>query len=720
MKNLARILTLLLTVALIMGLASCSSKTKNGASSESASGSETGQATVKDRLIDLLAQAEAVTEEDKDSTAWATFQTAFAEAKAVMENAASTDEEYTAAYLSLSASLRALGVVIKSPGESAADNSAAGTPSKSQSGATKSSTVSVASQGPTRDNSGNIVTTPPAKYVKQAWETAAETQAKGKAASNATMDLSKTTYTITDQMFTAGYGGWGDIIQPDSLKYLKDIGVKDLRVDVDLLNICGSKLGEYNMEYKMPDGRDHGLGFVTRLKKMRAEGFTIIPVLSQGNVSLPSFFHGDLHDDDKVNPKMVGWWHYDRNGTNHYPNNGNQLDDMQTIAKEIATRMKSAGFGGLTWETMYEADGIQHNLVDTHHYAAKGLKQGDASIKIIGPATWPGYSVIDKFIKPYFAKYGQEALNHLDFVSMHWYAGNDFHSVPGMTGNQVMNMSKPDLLRRAMQVAPSYSQKVRETRAAIDSELGKLGSTKKIGIVFSEFDVNPQSITGIYVDNINFPNYYAASDCYVNANYYGGVWLASVMTDTFTNSPISMMMKFQTRHIWGYVDNETGTDNSYRMPVWYAVKLLRDGAGMKPGAKMVSSTVTGPMDGAASAYANKELYTEKKDTPWIQVTGVKNGSKTSIIVINRNSTALPVNLTVTGAGNKKMTRYVFSKDTTAPFIGAIFGMIGHGYFEGLDSTEKYTCIQAINYVDLASGKLNNYAAPGYSFTVFTF
>ena len=566
------------------------------------------------------------------------------------------------------------------------------------------------------DNSGNIVTTPPAKYVKQAWETAAETQAKSQPVSTVGINLTGPANTVTDRMFGAGYDGWNDIINPDAVQYLNDIGMKDIRVAVNLNLICKNKVGEYDMEYMSPQGHDCGLGFITRLKKMVKEGWRPIPVFSQGNISLPSFFHGDLGG-------VNGWWYYDRNGAYHYPNNGNQVDDMQTIARDIASRLKSAGLGGLTWETIYEADGVEHNLPDTHYYTAKGLRQGDSSIKIIGPATWPTYSVEERFIKPYFTKYGAEGVNLLDYVSMHWYASNSFWMRSDLWDHtkDFISMTDTELLKLTMEATPYYAQAVRRARALLDVYQNNKTinpSGKKIGIAFTEYDANAYSPYLKNYNNINYPNYYAKSDTYINTNYFGGVWLASVMTDVLANSPVDIMMKFMARNYYGLIDNIDGY-NYYRLPVWYAIKLLRDGAGMKPGAKIVSATVTGPTDSGA---APNHIAGVEQNSPWIQAVAVKNGSQTSVIIINRSNTALPVNLTVLGAANRKMTRYVYCKNTNAMFIGGVTGgPHGDGYFEGYNSTEKYTCIRAINYVTLsASGKLNNYAAPAFSFTVFTF
>jgi len=561
-----------------------------------------------------------------------------------------------------------------------------------------------------------ITTEPPEIYVKQDWEIAAETEARGRERSTVSIDLSDTTYTITDRMFGVGYDGWGDIINQSALTYLKEAGVRDVRVVTQFSLICGDVPGEYNMEYMKPYGQDQGLGYISRLKKIIEEGWQPIVAFSQGNICMPVFFHGELNDS--ANGGGKGWWHYDSDGTRR-DGNGDQLLAMQGIARDIAANLKEAGLGGLYYETIYEADGIEHNLPDIHYYTAKGIREGDPDAKIIGPATWPGYSVEEKFLHPYFKKYQAQGAELLDYVSVHWYAGNSFWWREEMqTG--LMTMATPQLLKIAMETAPMYARTVRSARAVLDQYLNDPEinpSGKKIGVAYTEYDVNPYSPFLANAPNTNYPDYSAESDPYVNTNFFGGVWLASVMTDTFTNSPIDIMMKFLTRHYYGIINNIGGsTDDFYRQPVWYAIKLLRDGAGMREGAVMVGASVAGPMDDAVA-----DLPDFKENSPWIQAAAVKNGRQTSIIIINRSASALPVDLDIAGAGDVKMIRYVYCEGTNARFIG---GSMGPGYsegdFEGLDDPEKYTCLRAINYVGLTGGKLRGYAAPGYSFTVFTF
>ena len=61
------------------------------------------------------------------------------------------------------------------------------------------------------------------------------------------------------------------------------------------------------------------------------------------------------------------------------------------------------------WETIYEI-GHTMPMPRIHFAAARGIRSSDPSARLIGPATWPGWTVEERFVKPYLTTYGPDLL----------------------------------------------------------------------------------------------------------------------------------------------------------------------------------------------------------------------------------------------------------------------------------------------------------------------
>ena len=195
------------------------------------------------------------------------------------------------------------------------------------------------------------------------------------------------------------------------------------------------------------------------------------------------------------------------------------------------------------WETIYE---IGHTMPMPHiHFAAaRGIRSSDPSARLIGPATWPGWTVEERFVKPYLTTYGPDLL---DFVSVHWYADNEhgLWAAPGWKERKgPVTMSDSLYLDYLMETAPKYAPWCRSLRALLDDpKLNPQG--KRIGVAYSEFDALAASPYMANPPNSDWPVYRADADCYLNTNYFGGVWCASVLCNLAASGCIDMALKFQ-------------------------------------------------------------------------------------------------------------------------------------------------------------------------------
>lgn len=458
-------------------------------------------------------------------------------------------------------------------------------------------------------------------------------------------------------LYNVGYNGWGDITYPGAIQSFNDLGVKFCRIQVNLKQICGDKPGDYRWDYV--DHEDEGMTLVERVRQIIANGWTPLLAFSfhSSESKMPAWFKGMINDD-----KKDSWAHYNLDGTKVAKGYGNQLAAATTIAKHVAAYLASQGLKGLWWETIYEMDG-RDPLVEIHHAVAEGVREADPSAKIVGPATWPGWSVEDAFVKPYLRKYGPDLL---DAVSMHWYASCDhgfWKLRPGlMEGKTIMTMADRDLMTYLMNETPGYGTHVSSLALLLkDKKLNPHG--KKIGIMYSEADVNATSYFHRNPENPNWPAYSAAADCWQNCNYFGGVWWASMLCHVAATGTGADVFKFNTRDFYGLIE-VVPPDRAYRYPVWFAMKLLRDAGGLSAGRQMLQAAAAGaPM---VEAFA----------------TGDRQGL--SLIVINKSFSPQAADISVSGLSGDywEATSYLFDQSRVASFQGKKPADKGGGTFQG--------------------------------------
>lgn len=469
------------------------------------------------------------------------------------------------------------------------------------------------------------------------------------------VDLSQKISTVPD-LYNVGYNGWGDIIYPSAVKHLNDVDVKYCRVIAQLSQLCGDKPGEYNWEYTTP--QDIGVGFVSRVKKIIQNGWTPVIAFSlhEGERDLPKWFNGE--NNDKTSK---AWFRYNTDGTMNTDGRGNQCEAISKIAYDTVKKFSDEGLKGLFWETIYEM-GADMPIDDIHYYVAKGIREADPTAKIVGPATWPGWTVEERFVKPFFAKYDADLI---DYVSLHWYGSNE-HELWDLgfdVSNDVITMKDTKYLDYLLGMTPKYAAWVSSLRALLDDpKLNPKG--KKIGIMYTEYDAVAQSPYGRNPENPDWPKYNPATDCYVNTNYFGGVWCASVLCNLAANGNGDAAFKFNTRNFYGLIENGEGK-NFYRQPIWFAWKLLQEKGGLKSGASLVKTKADNP-SALVESYA------------------VKAGNGTNIILINKSWDQVSRDVMITGLrnGSYKVTRYVFDRTRTANFIGRKPGTSEEGRFEG--------------------------------------
>jgi hypothetical protein len=246
-------------------------------------------------------------------------------------------------------------------------------------------------------------------------------------------------------------------------------------------------------------------------------------------------------------------------------------------------------------------------------------------------------------------------------------------------------------LQYLMETTPKYARWCQSLRKLLDDpELNP--ARKPIGIVYTEFDALAESAYGRNPGNPDWPDYRRGADCYLNTNYFGGVWSASVLCHLAASGVLQAACKFNTRQYYGLVDNAPG-GGFYRQPVWFAWKLLREVAGLRPGAAMLAASSTGPSDAAARHVAGQ-------DSPWVEAFAIRAESGPTVVLINRSLVSQAAEVRVTGSAQwraaRRGQRHVFAERRVAQFIGRKPGTSGEGAFTGLPGdTPSARCLEPV-------------------------
>ncbi|NPV45840.1 MAG: hypothetical protein HPY69_02680 [Armatimonadetes bacterium] len=510
---------------------------------------------------------------------------------------------------------------------------------------------------------------------------------------------------MPDGLYGVGYDGWGDITDPQAVRHLQGLGIRYCRIAVNLANLCGERLGDWQWETTEP--RDVGLGFVSRLRRIRALGWTPILALTTTH-ALPKWFRGE--------PTDAGgdpWYLRNLDGSAAAEEQSDQWAELERVAQGLAAGLAAQGLRGLWWETAYES-GHTLPMAETHYHAGIGIRRADPTAKLMGPATWPGWTVEERFVKPFLSRYGADLL---DGVSLHWYADNE-HGLwvaPGWKDRHgPVTMADRLFLQYLMETTPKYAQWCRSLRKTLDDPTLN-PARKPIAIVYTEFDALAESAYGRNPENPDWPDYSPSADCYLNTNYFGGVWSASVLCHLAASGAADIVCKFNTRQFYGLVDNAPG-GGFYRQPVWFAWKLLRDMAGVRPGAAMLVTSVSGPRDSAAA-------HVGGEDSPWIEAFAVRRPDGPAVILINRSLDRQDVEVSVNGSPQWDHAvgglRYLFASHRVARFIGRQPGTAGEGAFEGVpDDALSARCLQPLRWQRDSRGSLR-VRCPAVSLTILT-
>jgi hypothetical protein len=467
---------------------------------------------------------------------------------------------------------------------------------------------------------------------------------------------------VVGNLYSVGYDGWGDITNRGMVGAFQDLGVQYCRMEANLRELCGERPGDYHWDYLTP--RDIGIGFVDRVRRLRAEGWTPLLAFSYHGAggALPQWFHGEPND---ANQKA--WVRYNVDGSLGPDGLGDQLAAATDIAADVAAHLASAGLTGLHWETMYEM-GHDMPLAEIHHAVARGVRQGDATATLIGPATWPGWTVEERFVKPYLAKYGPDLL---DKVSVHWYASND-HGLWKLWEQEpqgfILTMAHEPYLAYMLEHTGDFGDWTRSLRALLDDPQLNPGR-KPVGIIFTEIDVNATSYYLRNPENPDWPTYRADTDCWLNTNYFGGVWWASVLCHIASVGVAAEAAKFNTRNYYGLAEMAP-EDRAYRYPVWFALRLLQEHGGLVPGRRMIASSTTGARELEAFATGGPEDL--------------------RLILINKAFISQAVEPAVSGlaAGDWRVMRYLFDQTRVAAFRGRKPGEHADGTFEGAPDNDS--------------------------------
>lgn len=527
---------------------------------------------------------------------------------------------------------------------------------------------------------------------------AASSAVAGAPPARVTVDVTKSIGTI-GRLYGVGYNGWGDVTNAGMVRAFKDLDVHYCRMDVNLRELCGDKIGDYRWDYALPC--DLGTGFTDRVRRIIANGWTPLPAFSYHGAwnALPRWFHGEPND---ANGR--GWVHYNLDGSSAPHGFGDQVAAATRIARDVVAHLAAAGMKGLTWETLYEMN-PDMPLVEIHHAVASGVRQADPTARIVGPATWPGWSVEERFVKPYLAKHGADLL---DTVSVHWYGSNDHDFWKLHAGEKegwVLSMAHGAYLDFLMDRTRLFGDWTRSLAALLrDPKLNPSG--KRIGILYSEIDVNATSYHLKNPENPDWPKYRADTDCWHNANYWGGVWWASTLCRIAAAGSGADAMKYNTRNYYGLADMAP-KDRAYRYPVWFAMKLLRDQGGLTAGRRMLAvSAAPGP-------------------SPMVEAYATGGQNDTRVILINKSTQAWHSDAVVKGLkpGAWGVSRYLFDRTRVAQFRGRKPGDPGDGTFEGYpdDDGRSARCLRPISKgaarADKSGLRLGAFALPPTSFVV---
>jgi hypothetical protein len=532
---------------------------------------------------------------------------------------------------------------------------------------------------------------------------------------NVTIDVATQAATVPEGLYGAGYNGWRDILDERAVKYLQEVGIRYLRLPASLAELCGDKPGQLHLGYVTPP--DCGVGFADRVKTVIRHGWT--PILataihsSAAMGAVPRWFYGEDNDSNQR-----AWYRFNREGTPAAEGRSDQYELLSAEMQRVAAGLARQGLRGLLWETIYEC-GHTTPMVEIHYHVARGIRAADPTARIMGPATWPGWTVEERFVKPFLTKYGADLL---DYVSVHWYATN----AHALWDTPFYDVHKPTLLTRANEGALTYLMEHTPEYGRWCASLRKLledpalnPKAKRIGIAFTEYDASHASPYLHSPVNPDWPDYRADADCYVNTDCFGGVWCASVLCNLAVSGSLDIALKYNTRHFYGLL-HQGGPDNQYfRPPIWYAWRLLQTEGGLLPGARMAQTQVDGPMDNA----------TEHKmgvSGPWVEAFAVADAGAVRLILVNRSLYPQTVSLALPGLkaapALRSATRYVFSEDRVARFIGRKPNTDADGNFEGApDDTLSARCLEPVDRLPLgAEGgtlKLADLHCPPISLTV---
>jgi hypothetical protein len=384
---------------------------------------------------------------------------------------------------------------------------------------------------------------------------------------------------------------------------------------------------------------------------------------------------------------------------------GDQFEAATDIARDVAQHFASLGLTGLHYETIYEM-GHDMPLTEIHHSVAQGLREGDPTATIIGPATWPGWTVEERFVKPYLAKYGADLL---DAMSVHWYASND-HDLwklwEGEPEGWALTMGHERYLSAMLDRTALFGDWTRSLQALLsDPALNPAG--KPIGIIFTEIDVNATSYYLRNPVNEDWPTYRADRDCWLNTNYFGGVWWASVLGHIASVGVAADAAKFLTRNYYGLAEMAPD-DRAYRYPVWFALKLLGEQGGLQAGRQMLTASVAGAT--SLEAFA----------------TGGPDDLR--VILINKAFAPQTADISIGGLspGQWQATCYLFDRTRVAQFLGRKPGEQADGAFEGAPSDDSLSarCLQPLPPLPCTPGgdrqQIAGVPCPPLSLTVLHF
>ena len=237
-----------------------------------------------------------------------------------------------------------------------------------------------------------------------------------------------------------------------------------------------------------------------------------------------------------------------------------------------------------------------------------------------------------------------------------------------------------------------------------DPQLNPTG--KSIGLIFTEADVNQTSYYMRNPINEDWPTYRADRDCWLNGNYFGGLWWASVLCNIASVGTAADAAKFTTRNYYGLAEFAPD-DRAYRYPVWFALKLLRDQGGLQAGRQMVAASATGE--------------------PMVEAFATGGPDDLRVIVVNKSFAPRTVDIAVSGLapGEWQAERYLFDRTRVARWLGRKPGEEADGVFEGApDDSPSARCLEPLGSLECREAedaqRITGLECPPISFTVLRF